>query len=195
MTCSMDGAHVVPVDSHRHNLTSGHGTHSLRLQLIDRPLQQRPGAGAYALLGVGIKEADEKEGYVVLPGDAPVGGEVGHGNDVAIAILGVADLELLEVGLVVHVPAKDDGAEAKASLSDGEELGLGHQLAAQNAIDVNTADLDGGVILEQLGQARDGDFGGLRRRHCGRLLKKLGAVSREQMLWGEQARLRRWSVS
>lgn len=78
----------------------------------------------------------------------------------------------------MHVPAKNDGAEAEASLCDGEELGLGHQLAAQDAVDVDTADLDCGIILQQLGQTRDGDFGWWRR-HGGRLLKKLGSVSRE----------------
>jgi len=109
-------------------------------------------------VGVRVEEADEEEGHVVLPGDPAKRREVGHGNDVAVAVLLVADLELAEVGLVVHVPAEDDGAEAEALARDGQELLLRHQLASQDAIDVDARHLDRPVVFEELGEGLDGDL-------------------------------------
>lgn len=64
----------------------------------------------------------------------------------------IADLQFLVVGLVVHVPAKDNAAEAEARLGDGQELLLGHELASDLAIDIGAADLDAGVIFEQFSE-------------------------------------------
>ena len=72
------------------------------------------------------------------------------------------------VRLVVHVPAKDDGAEAEAGLGDGEELFLGDDLAAEDAVDVEAGELDAVVVLEQLGQVlRRERFGVWCRHGCG----------------------------
>lgn len=118
-------------------------------------------------MGVRVEEADEEEGYVVLPRDPAKGREVGHGDDVAVAVLLVADLELAEVGLVVHVPAEDDGAEAEALARDGQELLLRHQLASQDAIDVDARHLDCPVVSEELGEGLDGDLGEVLVGHGG----------------------------
>ena len=48
----------------------------------------------------------------------------------------------------MHVPAKDDGAEAEAVFGHGEELGFGHELTAQDTVNVDAGDLDFGVALE-----------------------------------------------
>jgi len=61
----------------------------------------------------------------------------------------------------VHVPAEDNTAEAKAFFRDAEKLLLRHELAAQHAIDVYAGDLDGLVILEELGEGLGCDFGGV----------------------------------
>ena len=59
----------------------------------------------------------------------------------------------------MHVPAEDDGAEAKASFRDGEELVLRDQLAAKLAVDVDSGQFDLGIIFEKLWKRLDGDFG------------------------------------
>ena len=46
------------------------------------------------------------------------------------------------VELVVGVPAEDDVAEAEALFERGQELVARHVLAAQDAVDVEDADLD-----------------------------------------------------
>ena len=101
-------------------------------------------------------EGDEEEGDIVLPGDAAEGGQVGDSDQVAVAVPLVGDAEFLEVGLVVHVPAKHDAAEAKAIFCYGQELLLGHQLAAQHTIHVDTSHLDRDIVLQQLWQRLDG---------------------------------------
>jgi hypothetical protein len=112
-------------------------------------------------VGVGVQEADEEEGHVALPGDATEAGEVWDGEKVAVAIPGVADSKFARVRLVVHVPTKDDRAEAEARLGNGQELLLGDKLAAQLAVDVDSGELDLVVVLEELRQSLDGDL----RRH------------------------------
>lgn len=52
----------------------------------------------------------------------------------------------------MHVPAEDDGAEAEAGAGNGEELLLGDELAAQDAVDVEAGQLDAGVGFEQARQ-------------------------------------------
>lgn len=156
----------VQVSKGGYEVTSSHGAVALGLQLLKRRLQQTTGAGADGLLGIGIVEVDEKEGHVVLPGDAAEAGEVGDGDQVVVAVLCIADLELPNVRHVVHVPAKDDGAEAKARLCDGQELVLRHQLAAQHAVNVDAGKLDLVVILEKVRERLDSD-GVVMRRHGG----------------------------
>lgn len=67
-----------------------------------------------------------------------------------VPVLRIADLQFLEVRLVVHVPAEDDRAEAEPILCDAEEFLLGHELAAEDAIDVDARDFDLGVISQDL---------------------------------------------
>lgn len=57
----------------------------------------------------------------------------------------------------MHVPAKDDGAEAKAGGGDGEEFFLGDELAAEDSVDVETGEFDFGVVLEQGLEGGGGD--------------------------------------
>ena len=56
---------------------------------IELGLQKAARAGAHGLLGFGVEEADEEEGDVALPGDPAKGAEVGNGEHVAVAVLGV----------------------------------------------------------------------------------------------------------
>lgn len=67
-------------------------------------------------------ELDKEEGYVVLPGYSPVTLKVDLSDEISVTIFRIADRQLSEVGHVVHVPAKDDAAEAEAIFCDGEEL-------------------------------------------------------------------------
>src|SRR5262249_2335873 len=61
------------------------------------------------------------------------------------------------VQLVSDVPAEDDVAEAQASFGDPPELVQRHVLAAQDAVDVEAAELHlaHAVLLERLAQALD----------------------------------------
>lgn len=135
-------------------LTASHGRHALLLELIRHHLQQTPRTGTDRSPSIGIHEADQEEWDVILPGYSPEATHVWDGNEVSVAILGVADLEFLEIRLVVHVPPKDDRAKAKPIFSHSEELFLGHELAAKGAVDVNAGNLDRVIVcqlpLEQL---------------------------------------------
>lgn len=133
-------------------LGARHGAIAAVLELVDGAPQQTPGARVQRVVRVRVVERDEEEGHVVLPGNAAEGRQVRDGNQVAVAVFLVGDAQLAEVGLVVHVPAEDDAAEAKAVFCNGQELLLGHQLAAQHAVDVEAGDLDGDIVLEELGQ-------------------------------------------
>ncbi|KAI6762148.1 hypothetical protein HG531_002701 [Fusarium graminearum] len=53
--------------------------------------------------------------------------------------------------------AKDDGAETEAGFCDGQELFLGDELSAKDAVDVDACEFDHVVILEDLGEIVDGD--------------------------------------
>ena len=164
-------------------LGTRHGSVAIVLQLVYRALQQTPGTCVQCLVGVGVVEGDEEEGDVVLPGNAAERGQIRHGDQVAVAVLLVGHAEFAEVGLVVHVPAEDNTAETKAVFCNGQELLLGHELATQHAVHVDTGDLDCGIVLEQLWQRLDGYrlcfrhdvavFGTEGRRA---LLKRLGQV-------------------
>lgn len=88
-------------------LTSGQGANAHGLNLLGLDLQQAAWAGAQ-LAAVGLSERTQEEGHIVLPRNASEAGEVDVGGDVSISIRGVADVEFAEIGLVVHIPAKDD---------------------------------------------------------------------------------------
>lgn len=108
---------------------------------------------------VWIVELAQEEGHIVLPRYPSEGTEIGYSYQVTISVLLVAYLKLSEVRLVVHVPAEDDRAEAKAFLCNGEELLLSHELPAHYAIHIHSANLDCIVVPQDLGQRLDRDFG------------------------------------
>jgi hypothetical protein len=151
----------------RGKLTSSHSPITLFLQFIHLPLQKTSRTHTQTFLGVWIKKANKEKGYIVLPWDAAEGGQVGHGDQIAVSVFLVGDAEFTEVGLVVHVPAEDDAAEAEACLGDGEEFGLGHEFAAEHAIDVETGDFHGRVVFEDRREVIGSDGGGVERRHGG----------------------------
>ena len=131
-------------------LTSCHSTEAALSQLLDIGLEQRPGTYADGRVCIRVEEAAQEEGNVILPGNSPKGFEVYDGQDVSVAVLLVADLELLDVGLIVHVPAKDYRAEAKRELlvlDQGEEFLFGHELASQDTVDIAASDLDGVIMF------------------------------------------------
>lgn len=142
-------------------LTSSHGTVSILLQLINSAFQQASWACAKGLFGVWVVEADEEEGYVVLPGYPPERGQVWYGEQVAVPVLLVRDGQFLEVGLVMHVPSEDDAAEAEAVVGYAEELLLGHELSTQHAVDIDARDFDRDVIFKQFGQLFGRQRGGI----------------------------------
>ena len=156
----------------------------MRGQLLQLLVQQAAGAGGNGFLRVGVEEADEEEGDVVLPRDSAKAAEVHDCDQVAVAILLVADLELLEVGHIMHVPTEYDGAEAKAAARYGEELLFGDEFPTKNAIDVDAGKLDGVVALEDLREIIDGN--GLRWSHVG--AKASGGSFRWRAFCSEEAR-------
>lgn len=66
-----------------------------------------------------------------------------------LTIGGVGDGEFLGVGLVMHIPTKDDRTEAETRLEDGEEFGLDHDFPAEDAVQIDAGDFDAVVVLEQ----------------------------------------------
>lgn len=138
--------------------TTRHSSVPLCRQFLQLFVEKTSGACGYRVVRIRVVEADEEEGHIVLPGNAPEAAEIGHGDDVPVAVLLVADLELIYIRGVVHVPAEDDGAEAKATRGNGEKLLLGHELASELAVDVYTGEFDGIVIFQELGQALDRDL-------------------------------------
>jgi len=147
------------LDSGAH--TARHSPHARRLNLRTRPLEHTPRTRAQAAPPIGIPETAQEKRHVVLPGYAPERTQINLGHDIPVPILAVANLELAEVGLVVHVPAEDDGAETEAGGCDGEEFGLGHEFAAQRAVDVAAGDFDAVVILEEVREVFEGEGGGV----------------------------------
>lgn len=143
------------------SLTTSHGAIALLPQLVYRALQYASWARAQTRTRVRIVERYEEKGDVVLPWYPAEGGEIRYGDQVAVSVLFIRDAELTEVGLVVHVPAEDDTTEAEAFLGNGEELLLRHELPAQDAIDIDSRNLHGVIVLEQLGEALGGDLFGV----------------------------------
>src|SRR5690606_14544169 len=82
-------------------------------------------------------------------------------DHVAIAILLVADSQLFEVSVVVHIPPEYYRAETESIFCNGEKLLLGHQLSAQDAVDVDAGELDLGVICEELRKGLERRLGGV----------------------------------
>lgn len=132
-------------------LTSSQSDHSILFYLLRRGLQQAPWTRAEPSACIGIVVADKEERNIVLPWYPPEAAKIHHGENISIAIILIADLELFKVCLIVHVPAEDDGAEAKAFGSDGEKLLLGYELATELTIDIDSSDFDLSVIFKQLG--------------------------------------------
>ena len=97
---------------------------------------------------VGIEKADEEKWHIVLPRYSSEAAQVRHGNDIMVSVLRVADLQFFEVCLIVHIPTEDDRAEAEAIFCDSEELLLGHEFAAEDAIDVYPGDFHFGIISQ-----------------------------------------------
>jgi len=56
----------------------------------------------------------------------------------------------------MHVPAEDYTAESEAIFCDLEELVFGHELAAEDTVDVAAGDFDGVVIFEDVGEVLEG---------------------------------------
>lgn len=73
-----------------------------------------------------------------------------HTRSERVTVGGVGDGEFLRIGLIMHVPTKDNRTEAEPGLENGEELGLDHDLSTENAIQIDAGDLDAMVVLEQL---------------------------------------------
>ena len=139
-------------------LTSSHGAQALLLQLLDRRSQQTSWICADRSLGVGVKEADQEERDIVLPGYPSEGAQIRYCEDVFVTILKIADLELFEIRLIVHVPAKYDRTEAKAILGNAKEFLFRDELSAQDAVHVDPGKLDLCVVLQKLWQGFDGDL-------------------------------------
>lgn len=93
----------------------------------------------------------------MLPGYPSIAAQVDFGEQIFVAILGVTDLQLSKVCQVVHVPTEEDGAEAEAILGDGEEFLLGDELAAKDAINVNTGKLYLSVLFKGFGKIVKGE--------------------------------------
>lgn len=111
-------------------LSSCHSTVSSLSQFSDSSSQKTSGIGRDGLEGIWVVELDEEEGYVILPRYSAVRFEVDLRDKVSVAVFCVTDGQLAEVGHIMHVPAKDNAAEAEAILCDGQKLLLGHELAA-----------------------------------------------------------------
>lgn len=79
---------------------------------------------------IGIIEIDKKKRDTIFPRNSPKARQVWNGDHISISVLFIADSQLLEVGLIVHIPPKDNGAETEAILRDREKLLLGDKLSA-----------------------------------------------------------------
>jgi hypothetical protein len=131
--------------------TACHSANALIFQFFYLPFQNSSRTRTEWLLGIRVVEADEEERYIIFPWYPSERAEVWYSDDVVVTIFLIANLQLLEVCLVVHIPSKDHRTEAKALLCDAEELLLRHQLTPQLPIDVDTGNLDLGVIVEDIG--------------------------------------------
>lgn len=141
-------------------LTSCHGLQSILLPLIHHSLEQASRARTDGFPGIWFEEAEEKKGDMILPWDPPKTTQVRDRNDISISVAFIADLQFPEVGLIMHVPAENDGAEPKPITGDGEEFVLGHELPAKDPVDVYPGQFDLVVVIEQIRQRFERNFGG-----------------------------------
>ena len=88
-----------------------------------------------------LDEVHEERRGVGLRGDDAKGVEVDQRVSVRVAGVPSGDLRVV-VEDVADVPAEDDVAEAEARLGDAPELVERDVLAAEDAVDVEAADLD-----------------------------------------------------
>lgn len=132
------------------SLTSCHCPQILLFQLVHRGFEQTSRTGTDWTSMARIEEADQEKGHIILPGYSSEATQVRHSNYIVVSVLRVTDLQFLEVCLVVHVPTEDDRAEAETIFCDSQELLLGHELAAEDAIDVDAGDFDLGIISQDM---------------------------------------------
>lgn len=143
-------------------LTSSHGAAALGAHAIKQRSEKPTWASAYRLLGVRVEEADKEKGQVVLPRDSTEAVQVRNGKQITVTVFSIGNLEFAGVGLVVHVPAKDDGAEAETLFSNGKKLLFRNDFATEHAVDIYTSQLYSCIIFEQLRQLGGRQCGALR---------------------------------
>lgn len=97
-----------------------------------------------------IEEADKEEGHVVLPWYSPEATQIRHGNNIVVSVLRIADLQLFEVCLIVHIPAEDDRAKTEPIFCNSQEFLFGHELATEDAIDVDAGHFDLSIISQHM---------------------------------------------
>ena len=127
-------------------LCRDHGliTHSLRLG--DDALQQLTRRNRQRMTSVVI-EIEYEEGGPRLPGDDAEGREIDLGQHVGVASVPTGYLRVV-IKRVGRVPAEDHVAEPQSAFRRGVELVTMDVFAAQNAVDIESADLDlGDVVL------------------------------------------------
>ena len=128
------------------SLTSSHCPQTLLFQLLNSSLEQTPRTRTDRTSMVRVEEADKEEGHIILPRYAPEAAQVRHSNYIMVSVLRIADIQFPEVCLIVHIPAEDDRTKAESIFCDSYKLLFGHELAAQDAIDVDAGDFDFGVV-------------------------------------------------
>ena len=115
-------------------------------------LEKTSWTGADRLVCIWIHETDKEKRHVVFPRYSPEATQVWHSDNVSVAVLRVANLQLAKISLIVHIPAEDYGAEAKPFSGNGQELLLRHQLASKDTVDIDTGDFNALVILQDFWQ-------------------------------------------
>src|SRR5207248_8138199 len=88
----------------------------------------------------GLLEVEEEGSGPGLPGDGAEGRQIDRRARIRISAVPAGHLRVV-VELIARVPAEDHVAEPEPALGDGEELVEGDVLAAQDPVDVETADL------------------------------------------------------
>ena len=129
-------------------------------------------------------EIEQEGGRPRLPRDDAEGGQVDGRADIGISGVPPGDGGVV-VQLVRHVPPEDDVAEAEPSFGRAPELLQGQVLAAQDAVDVESADLHlaHAVLLELVAQGLD--LRGARLLHR-------GPPGRQTWMCGRGASSARW---
>jgi len=160
------------------HLGAGHGLPALGREVLDDLLEDGPRVGVHALLGLWVEEGAQEERDRRRGVGAAVRLEVDARDEVAVAVGEVGNGQLGLVRLVVKVPAVHDRAEAEACAGRGmpgqphgargaraqdgreeertvlcgrEELVLGHDLAAQDAVNVDDCRERAGQRSKRLG--------------------------------------------